>query len=76
MVIVFGAGPIGPLCCAVAKAFGATTIVAADIVASRLKLAMAYGATVTYLPPKIPAPENAARLVAEAKLGRGDRRRD
>jgi D-xylulose reductase len=70
-VIVFGAGPIGLLCCAVAKAFGATTIVAVDIVASRLKLAVAFGATVTYLPSKVPATENAARLVAEADLGEG-----
>lgn len=70
-VVVFGAGPIGLLCCAVARAFGAATVVAVDIVASRLELARAYGATVTYLPSKIPAPENAARLVAEAELGGG-----
>jgi D-xylulose reductase len=70
-VIVFSAGPIGLLCCAAAKAFCATTIVAVDIAASRLKVAMAYDATATYLPSKIPAAENAARLVAEAKLGKG-----
>jgi D-xylulose reductase len=32
---------------------------------------MAYGATVTYVPSKIPTPVNAARLVAEASLGKG-----
>lgn len=48
-VIVFGAGPIGLLCCAVARAFGASTIVAVDIVESRLGFAARYAATATYL---------------------------
>jgi D-xylulose reductase len=44
-VIVFGAGPIGLLCCAVAKAYGAQRIVAVDINASRLAFAKRYAAT-------------------------------
>jgi L-iditol 2-dehydrogenase len=47
-VAVFGAGPIGLLCCAVGSAFGATAVVAVDIFESRLDLAKAFGATHTY----------------------------
>ncbi|KFY47063.1 hypothetical protein V494_00197 [Pseudogymnoascus sp. VKM F-4513 (FW-928)] len=71
-VVVFGAGPIGLLCCAVAKTFGASTIVAVDIVQSRLDLAHdAFGATHTVLARTAPSTENAARIVSEAKLGAG-----
>ncbi|KAF2139780.1 uncharacterized protein K452DRAFT_300284 [Aplosporella prunicola CBS 121167] len=48
-VLVTGAGPIGLLVCAVARAFGASTIVVADIVESRLAFAKKYAATHTYL---------------------------
>lgn len=51
-VVVFGAGPVGLLCMAVAKALGARRIIAVDIVPSRLEFAKAYAATETYLPPK------------------------
>lgn len=47
-VVVFGAGPVGLLCCAVAKAFGATKVVAVDIVDSRLEFAGRYAATGTF----------------------------
>jgi D-xylulose reductase len=70
-VVVFGAGPIGLLCCAVAKAFGASKIVVVDIVESRLRLAKTYGATTTYVPEKISAAENAERIVEAAGLGEG-----
>jgi len=44
-VLVLGAGPVGLLCCAVARAFGASVVVCADIVQSRLDFAQGYAAT-------------------------------
>src|SRR5262249_49724404 len=43
-VVVFGAGPIGLACIALARAAGAVTIVALDIVLERLELACTLGA--------------------------------
>jgi D-xylulose reductase len=51
-VAIFGCGPVGLLCMAVAKALGAARIIAVDIVPSRLEFAKAYAATETYLPVK------------------------
>ncbi|KAF8165241.1 xylitol dehydrogenase [Crassisporium funariophilum] len=51
-IVVFGCGPVGLLCMAVAKALGASRIIAVDIVPSRLEFAEAYAATDTYLPIK------------------------
>ena len=51
-IAIFGAGPVGLLCMAVAKALGASRIVAIDIVQSRLDFAKEYAATDTFLPPK------------------------
>lgn len=51
-VIVFGAGPVGLLCMAVAKALGAKRVVAIDIVQSRLDFAKQYAATDVFLPGK------------------------
>ncbi|KAI0347232.1 xylitol dehydrogenase [Trametopsis cervina] len=51
-VVVFGAGPVGLLCMAVAKALGASRVVAVDILPSRLEFAKQYAASDTYLPPK------------------------
>ena len=50
-VAIFGCGPVGLLCMAVAKALGASRIVAIDIVPSRLEFASHYAATDTFLPP-------------------------
>ena len=50
-VVVFGCGPVGLLCMAVAKALGAARIIAVDIVPARLEFAKAYAATETYQPP-------------------------
>jgi D-xylulose reductase len=69
--VIMGAGPVGLLCCAVAKAFGATKIVAVDIQPSRLDFAKSYAATHAFLPERVPAVENAVRLMAEAELGEG-----
>lgn len=57
-IIVFGAGPVGLLCMAVAKALGASRIIAVDIIPSRLEFAKEYAATDTYLPPKPEAGES------------------
>jgi D-xylulose reductase len=69
--VVFGAGPVGLLCCAVAKAFGTGKIVAVDIQPERLEVAKQHGATSTFLPGVTSAIENAVRLVAESDLGNG-----
>ncbi|KAK9471441.1 chaperonin 10-like protein [Dipodascopsis tothii] len=67
--IVFGAGPIGLLCCAVARAFGSTTIIAVDLVESRLELAKTVGATHTFIPSKEDSPaDSAAKIHALAGL--------
>jgi D-xylulose reductase len=70
-VIVMGAGPVGLLCCAVARAFGASKVVSVDIQPSRLEFAAKYAATHTFTPGKVSAEENAANLLREAGLGDG-----
>lgn len=52
-VAVFGCGPVGLLCMAVAKALGASRIIAVDISPDRLEFAKTYAATDTFLPPSI-----------------------
>lgn len=66
-----GAGPVGLLCCSVAKAFGALKIISVDIVPSRLEFAKSYAATHTFTPSKVAAEENAARLREECDLVNG-----
>lgn len=70
-VVVFGAGPVGLLCGAVARSFGASTVVAVDIQKHRLEFAQAFGVTSTFVPQKGSAQENAARLIKENGLGAG-----
>lgn len=68
-VTVMGAGTIGLLCAAVAKAYGAMTIIAVDILEKRLDFAKNYAATHSYLPdPKASAQENAASLLSNCGL--------
>ncbi|WWD17531.1 chlorophyll synthesis pathway protein BchC [Kwoniella shandongensis] len=50
VVIVFGAGPVGLLCMAVAKALGARRVIAVDIQKERLDFAKQYAATDVFLP--------------------------
>ncbi|KAL1876661.1 hypothetical protein Plec18167_005069 [Paecilomyces lecythidis] len=68
-VVVFGAGPVGLLCCSVASAFGASNIVAIDVVKSRLESATKYGATHTY--EMSSGSNNADKLSAAAGLEDG-----
>lgn len=51
-VAVFGAGPVGLLALAVAKALGAKRTIAVDIDQKRLDFAKGYAATDVWLPPK------------------------
>ena len=49
-IAIFGCGPVGLLCMAVAKALGASRIIGIDIIPSRLEFAKNYAATDVYLP--------------------------
>lgn len=44
-IVVFGAGPVGLLCMAVARAIGARRVIAVDIDQKRLEFAKSYAAT-------------------------------
>lgn len=70
-VVVFGAGPVGLLCCAVAKSFGASKVVAVDIQQNRLDFAKEFAATGIFMPEKVSAAENAERMNKEQDLGLG-----
>jgi D-xylulose reductase len=70
-VIVFGAGPVGLLCAAVAKAHGASKVVAVDVQQPRLEFAAKFAATSTFTPAKTSSEENAARLIKDNDLGSG-----
>jgi len=68
-VVVFGAGPVGLLCMAVAKAFGADIVVAVDVNEERLKFAKQYAATHAFTPSRSESPEeSAARIIKECGL--------
>ncbi|KAF3002633.1 hypothetical protein E8E13_009071 [Curvularia kusanoi] len=70
-VVVFGAGPVGLLCCAVAKAYGAKKIVTVDINDERLQFALKYAANASFKSARVSAEENAKNLIKECELGAG-----
>ncbi|KAF1814080.1 putative xylitol dehydrogenase [Eremomyces bilateralis CBS 781.70] len=71
-MVVFGAGPVGLLCCAVAKAFGATRVVSVDINEERLEFAKKYAATEGFMSKRGESAEEAGRrLVEEGDFGAG-----
>lgn len=70
-IVIFGAGPVGLLCCAVARVRGASKIIAVDIQAERLNFAISYAASGIYRSDKIPAAENAAKIIQQHDLGLG-----
>nr|POE52279.1 putative d-xylulose reductase a [Quercus suber] len=70
-VVVFGAGPVGVLCCAVARAFGATKVVCIDVNEERLAFAKSYAATHTVVAQREAAEEGARRIIETADLGLG-----
>lgn len=69
--IIFGAGPIGLLCSAVVKTFGASSVVVVDSVESRLIFASSFGATTTFQMLPSSTDTNAEALLASAKLAGG-----
>ena len=71
-VVVYGAGPVGLLCMAVAKAFGAVKVIAVDVNAERLQFAGEFAATSTFKPDVAESAADAAkRLVQETGLDGG-----
>ena len=64
-VVVFGCGPLGLLCMAVAKAYGAKNIIAIDISTKRLEFAKSYAATHTFLPSRKPQDKDVMEWNAE-----------
>jgi len=59
-IAIFGCGPVGLLCMAVAKAIGASRIIAVDILQNRLDFAKTYAATDVFLPP--PSQEGESKI--------------
>jgi L-iditol 2-dehydrogenase len=70
-IVIFGAGPIGLLCCAVARALGALTVLAVDIEPSRLTFARSYAASGTYLMEDKSPGDNAASIMSAFQLNDG-----
>lgn len=71
-VVVFGAGPVGLLCAAVARAHGAVKVVMVDIVESRLEFAKSYAATGVFNAlHSRDAKVNAAEIIKQFGLGFG-----
>lgn len=72
-VVIFGAGPVGILCAAVAQSLGASKIVSVDINPTRLEFVKKFVEPIgsTYISQKISAEENAANIIRENDLGEG-----
>ncbi|KAI1756891.1 GroES-like protein [Xylaria castorea] len=70
-VVVMGAGPVGLLCAAVARAFGASVVVSVDIVQSKLDFARSFYSTHAYVSQRVSAEENAANIRTLAGLPDG-----
>lgn len=70
-VVVMGAGPVGLLCAAVAKSYGASKVVSVDIVQSKLDFALGFASTHTYVSQRISAEENAAGIKKVAGIPDG-----
>jgi D-xylulose reductase len=67
-VLVFGCGPIGVLCQAVAKSYGAKKVIAVDISKARTEFAKKYAADGVFVPERAPAgtdPVEASRAIGE-----------
>ncbi|RCI12697.1 hypothetical protein L249_0669 [Ophiocordyceps polyrhachis-furcata BCC 54312] len=70
-VAVMGAGPVGLLCAAVARAYGASVVVSVDVRSARLDLARDLAATHAYLARDVGPEENAAAIRELAGLRQG-----
>ena len=68
-VLVLGCGPIGALCQAVAKGYGATKVIGVDISKSRAEFAKGFGADGIFIPERSSDPNvdpvDAARVMGE-----------
>jgi D-xylulose reductase len=58
VVAIYGAGPVGLLCMAVAKALGARRVIAIDIQQSRLDFAKSYAADDVFVPGEMKEEES------------------
>ncbi|KAF3073643.1 putative D-xylulose reductase A [Trichoderma lentiforme] len=67
-VVVMGAGPVGLLCAAVAKSYGATKVVSVDIVQSKLDFAKSFSSTHAYVSQRVSPEENAQAIKELADL--------
>jgi D-xylulose reductase len=78
-IAIWGAGPVGLLAMAVARALGASRIIAVDIIPSRLEFAKKYAATDIFVPPSPEAGESKmaysrrSAAAMKAQLGIEDR---
>ncbi|CCE34284.1 hypothetical protein E4U22_008809 [Claviceps purpurea] len=70
-VVIMGAGPVGLLCAAVARAYGASKVASVDIVQSKLDFAREFASTHTYLSQRIAPEENARAIKQHLGLPRG-----
>jgi L-iditol 2-dehydrogenase len=70
-VLVMGAGPIGLLCCAVARSFGASLVVCTDIVEPRLEFARTFAANRTFRMTDASPQENAQDILKDCGLDGG-----
>lgn len=71
-VVVFGAGPVGILCAAVARQFGAAEVVSVDMNATRLDFVKEFAATGVFMPhAKADGETNATAIVERFHLDRG-----
>lgn len=70
-IVIFGAGPMGLLSSAVARAYGASKIVAVDINEERLAFAKKYAATHIVTSKKESAEDAANRIITSCDLGLG-----
>ncbi len=64
-VVVFGAGTVGLLCAAVARALGARRVVSVDVNASRLVFAQKFASSGTYCPRREESPEDIASQILD-----------
>lgn len=71
MVVIFGAGPVGLLCGAVARAYGAVKVITVDMNEDRLNFAKTYSSTHTIVAQKEGAQDAAARIIKAGDLGLG-----
>lgn len=70
-VVVMGAGPVGLLCAAVSRVFGATKVISTDLVQWKLDFAKAFASTHSYLFQRISAEAKVKTLAAECHLDKG-----